>query len=631
MSARRLKAIFLLRWQLSRNAFLRASAFSAAIYVILRILFLLGLVGGTIGAFFLGKSDFLAANPNRILWLVSGAISAFLFFWLIGLLAELQRSDSLDHRRMAHLPISLKEMFLFNYAVSHWTPSCLLFLSIFAGFVVGTMLRFGGRMALVFGLLVLMILAISSWTYALRGWLSKLMLNERRRRSLIVWMTCAIILITQVPNLLFNNSLFGFRAVAKTKRIEHRLTRDIESAERRFKDIKETDLRRHRERLREAREWLRKTFRAHQTSLQENAPGDWRLQPQTALSVFQAAFPPLWPASAAASIVRNERGQYKRALFIGLGLAGFCYLALIRAFRAVQSEFQMPSLRSKLPPGRKETSPKNSRKTKPAENWLERNLPGVSNPTAAVAWGTLRCLTRMPEAKMALLIPILLLVVFGALYFDDLAASKPDAFVRFLPSSILFLSFMGSLPFFTNAFGFDRSGFCALVLSPVPRSEILLGKNLALLPPFLLLSALPLLGIQLLARPPVLYTLSAFLQALTLCLLLTRLGNLLSIKVPYRSKPGSLQPVKTKSGASALMNTLFPCLFFLLLIPATLPLLVEELSRRIPFFPFPWNITLSALSLVAVASSYRQSLHSMGTLLASREQEILRIVTEQVD
>lgn len=291
----------------------------------------------------------------------------------------------------------------------------------------------------------------------------------------------------------------------------------------------------------------------------------------------------------------------------------------------------MPSLRSKLRSGRKETSAKNSEKTKPAKNWLERNLPGISNPTAAVAWGTLRCLTRMPEAKMALLTPILLLVVFGALYFDDLAAAKPDAFVRFLPSLILFLSFMGSLPFFTNAFGFDRSGFCALVLSPVPRSEILLGKNLAILPPFLLLSVLPLLGIQLLARPPVLYTISAFLQALTLCLLLSLFGNLLSIKAPCRSKPGSLQPVKTKSSASALMNTLFPFLFLLLLIPTTLPLLVEELFRWIRFFPFPWNITLSALSLVAVALAYRQSLRSMGNLLASREQEILRIVTEQVD
>ena len=657
MSARRLRAIFLLRWQLSRNAFRRASAFSAAIYVILRILFLLGLVGGTIGAFFLGKSDFLAANPDRILWLVSGAISAFLFFWLIGLLAELQRSDSLDHRRMKHLPISLKEMFLFNYAVSHWTPSCLLFLSISAGFVVGTILRFGGRMALVFGLLALMILAVSSWTYALRGWLTKLMLNERRRRSLIVWMTVAIILITQVPNLLFNNSFFGFRAVAETERIEQRLTRDIEYAESRLKDIKEPaknaesglideelqlalpqseawrqrNLRRHQERLREARERLRKTFEAYQKSLQENTPGDWRLQSETALSIFQSAFPPLWPASAAASIARNKRGQYKRAFSIALGLAGFCYLALIHAFRAVQSEFRMPSPRSKLPPGSKETAPKNGGKTKLAENWLDRNLPGVSNPTAAVAWGTLRCFTRMPEVKMALLIPILLLVVFGALYFDDLAASKSDAFVRFLPSSILFLSFMGSLPFFTNAFGFDRSGFCALVLSPVPRSEILLGKNLALLPPFFLLTALPLLGIQLLASPPVLYTLSALLQALTLCLLLTLLGNLLSIKAPYRSKPGSLQPVKTKSGASALMNTLFPLLFLLLLIPITLPLLVEELSRWILFFPFHWNITLSVLSLLAVALVYRQSFHSMGTLLASREQEILRIVTEQVD
>ena len=656
MSARRLKAIFLLRWQLSRNAFRRAGAFSATVYIVLRILFFLGLVGGTIGSFFLGKSDFLAANPDRILWLLSGAVSAFLFFWLIGLLAELQQSDSLDHRRMKHLPISLKEMFLFNYAVSHWTPSCLLFLPIFAGFVGGTMLRFGGRMALVLGLLALMILAVSSWTYALRGWLSKLMLNERRRRSLIVWMTGAIILITQVPNLLFNNSFFGFRAVAETERIERRLTSDIKYAERRLKEVKETaknaennpgeedmqldspqerltqqNLRRHRERLIDVRERLRKAFSAYQTSLQENAPGDWRLQPETALSVFQVAFPPLWPASASASIARNERGQYKRAFGIALGLAGLCYLALIRAFRAVQSEFQMPSLRSKLRPERKETAPKNSGKTKPAQNWLERNLPGVSNSTAAVAWGTLRCLTRMPEAKMALLIPFLLLVVFGALYFDDLAASKPDAFVRFLPSSILFLSFMGSLPFFTNVFGFDRSGFCALVLSPVPRSEILLGKNLAILPPFLLLTALPLLGIQLLAHPPVLYTISAFLQGLTLCLLLTLFGNLLSIKAPYRSKPGSLQPVKTKSGASALMNTLFPFLFLPLLILITLPLLVEELFRWIPFFPFPWNITLSALSLLVVAFSYRQSLHFVGSLLASREREILRIVTEQVD
>ncbi len=58
---------------------------------------------------------------------------------------------------------------------------------------------------------------------------------------------------------------------------------------------------------------------------------------------------------------------------------------------------------------------------------------------------------------------------------------------------------------------------------------------------------------------------------------------------------------------------------------------MEELFQWIPFFPFPWNITLSALILVAVALAYRQSLHPMGNLLASRDQEILRIVTEQVD
>ena len=33
-----------------------------------------------------------------------------------------------------------------------------------------------------------------------------------------------------------------------------------------------------------------------------------------------------------------------------------------------------------------------------------------------------------------------------------------------------------------NQFGFDRSGFRAYVLAPVPRRDILLGKNLAVAP-----------------------------------------------------------------------------------------------------------------------------------------------------
>jgi hypothetical protein len=33
-----------------------------------------------------------------------------------------------------------------------------------------------------------------------------------------------------------------------------------------------------------------------------------------------------------------------------------------------------------------------------------------------------------------------------------------------------------------NQFGLDRTGFRMLVLSPMPRWQILLGKNLALLP-----------------------------------------------------------------------------------------------------------------------------------------------------
>ena len=41
-----------------------------------------------------------------------------LFFSLIAVLSELQRSESIDLTRLLHLPIGLKHVFVFNYLVS---------------------------------------------------------------------------------------------------------------------------------------------------------------------------------------------------------------------------------------------------------------------------------------------------------------------------------------------------------------------------------------------------------------------------------------------------------------------------------------------------------------------------------
>ncbi len=54
-----------------------------------------------------------------------GLVLAFLFFWLIGLLLELQRSEVLSLDKFLHLPVSLRGAFLINYlsCVFRWSVS----------------------------------------------------------------------------------------------------------------------------------------------------------------------------------------------------------------------------------------------------------------------------------------------------------------------------------------------------------------------------------------------------------------------------------------------------------------------------------------------------------------------------
>src|SRR5262249_16941813 len=60
------------------------------------------------------------------------------------------------------------------------------------------------------GLLALsFILMLTAWTYCLRGWLAALMINKRRRRTIIVWMTIAFVLVFQIPNLLLNTRMLN--------------------------------------------------------------------------------------------------------------------------------------------------------------------------------------------------------------------------------------------------------------------------------------------------------------------------------------------------------------------------------------------------------------------------------------
>src|SRR5436190_17175372 len=129
MNWSQLRTVLWLRWRLTWNQWSRRGGGLSALLTILAVftgcvIALGGGVAGTIaGAVALSK-----APPHVVLLVWDVIILIFLFLWMIGVLAEIQRSETIDLGRLLHLPVSLKWIFVVNYLASHLTLSLIVFL-----------------------------------------------------------------------------------------------------------------------------------------------------------------------------------------------------------------------------------------------------------------------------------------------------------------------------------------------------------------------------------------------------------------------------------------------------------------------------------------------------------------------
>src|SRR4029077_12919558 len=105
-----------------------------------------------------------------------------------------------------------KWIFVVNYLASHLTLSIIVFLPGALGLCAGLLWSMGWTMILMVPLVLGFVFMITAWTYCLRGWLVSLMVNKRRRRSILMGVTLAAILLGQLPNLYFNLVLRHDRA-----------------------------------------------------------------------------------------------------------------------------------------------------------------------------------------------------------------------------------------------------------------------------------------------------------------------------------------------------------------------------------------------------------------------------------
>src|SRR4030095_1677923 len=185
------RAILWLRWRLTTNLIQRSGTVGTVFTVLLVIVALAIALGGCVCGLFLGAMLVARQPAEVILYIWDGLTLGFLFFWAIGLMTELQRSESIDLQRLMHLPVSLRQVVVFNYLASHVTLSLIVVLPAMLGLALGLVWGRGPLVLLLAPLVLSFIFMVTAWTYCLRGWLATLMANQRRRRAIIVAMAMA--------------------------------------------------------------------------------------------------------------------------------------------------------------------------------------------------------------------------------------------------------------------------------------------------------------------------------------------------------------------------------------------------------------------------------------------------------
>jgi hypothetical protein len=587
MNKKQLKTILWLRWRLMRNQWARSGGLGAVLAVLVGfgavVIAVLCFTAAVLGAAF-GLGD---AKPTVIMGVWFGATAVFLILWMVGLLTELQRSETIDLQKLMHLPVALGQLFVVNYLVSHFTLSIIVMVPVMLGLAIGLVIARGPEMALLIPLAFSMVVMITAWTYCLRGWLASMMSNPRRRRMVIMCISLSFILLAQGPNLYFN--VLGRQSASSQKSVS-------------------------------GEEWKR----------QRNSPDAASQQMFNNLVAAQGFIPPLWVSVGAQGLAEKH---VLPALYGTLGCLGLATLGLRRAYCSTVKFYHGETGDKAAARGQPaDTSAKTPRATlKSGNRFLEWQLPVVPEQSAALALATLRSLLRAPEVKMALASSMISLLIVGAMVFLRSPPTLSDMTKPFVATGVVTFSTFILVQFFANQFGFDRDGFRSLILSPAERRLILLGKNLAILPVGFSFGLILLALVSVWLRLPPLAVVAALFQLMTLLLIASLGGNLLSILMPFRIQPGTMKPTKMP-GLAMFVMILCQLLLPIAMAPVFAPPLLALLWHRADLPAFvPVNLICSALLCGVLVLIYWQALSPLGRLLQRREAKILGVVTVEVE
>jgi hypothetical protein len=600
-----------LHWRLAINRMKRGGLGNT---IVLCILAVIGVIVAVtlFGLLFLAGIALADSAPSTILYVWDGTVAVFLFVWLTGLVSSLQRSEMISLDKFLHLPVSLSTAFLLNYLCSLFTLTLMLAVPAMVGLSLGLVVGRGATLLLLLPLLAAFLLMVTAVTYQFQGWLASLMANKRRRQTVLLVVTTVFILLAQLPNLL--NILY--LSNRRDARAEELAVKRAE-LERDLSEHKITPEEYHRRRAKLLVDADAQTAEEHQEKQDRTERTAW---------LINLILPVGWLPLGAMGL---GQGDVVPAL---LGTVGLTLIGAASLWRSYHTTLRIYT--GQYTSGRRRAAPAAPAKVEAAPTsslLLEKRLPWLPEHASAVALSSFRSLTRAPEARMALLGSVLMVVIFGGLLMKGLT-DMPASARPLLPFAAMGLILMSLTQLVGNQFGYDRNGFRVFVLCGASRRDILLGKNLALAPFALTLGLLVVIVLEIIAPLRVDALLALPLQFISMFLLFCMVANWLSILAPVRIPPGALRAPKMGAIATLLHLVFFLILFPVVMAPTLLPLGIElVLAARGWLVGVPVALLLSAAECLGVVFLYGLVLGWQGQVLQEREQKILAVVMTRAE
>ena len=609
MNRHHLSAILWLQWRIRANSLKRGGTAGAIVEAIVGFLSLFAalltfLIGIAVGLLALAN---VSSTVVMIVWDMLAI--GFLLMWITELITELQRSELLSFDKLLHLPVSLSGVFLFNYVASVASLSVNLFLPGMIGLCVGLVFSRGTAMLALFPLVAAFFIAITALTHQFRGWLASLMENKRRRRNIITMATLAFVLLTQAPQVFVwwsRPSGGSTRTVRlETERLDQMLAK------------REIDVAEHK---RQSDAIYKKYGVSRET---RGARGQ---QIVSLATTVNKVVPLGWPAYGAKRVVE---GAVRPALLATLGLALIGAISLRRSYQTTLRLYTGDFKSTKSRAVKSLAKPDVIINVK-ASAFMEKQLPWISEHASAITVATFRSLMRAPEAKMMLLTPVIFTVIFGSMFLR--IGTAPTEFMRtVMASGAMVLVLFGMTQLSGNQFGLDRAGFRVFVLAPAARKDVLLGKNLALLPLGMGLGIVAICALQMAYPLRIDRFFGALLQLVPMYLMFCILSNFLSMFAPMPLASGSLKRARPK-GLAILLHAAFFFAFPTAMSLTMFPLGIEFVLNGLGFLTgFPVYLMLEVAGVAVAVFLYPQILSLQGNLLHSREHKILDVVTAHAE